>query len=69
MRPWIDSTLPVRFSGWLLFDPEHKNHLLRYRPTLWEIHPITKIEVKLPNGVWIDLDEMKTVPRKAKARK
>jgi hypothetical protein len=54
-RFWMDSALPVRFSGWLLFDPEHKNHLGRFRQTLWEIHPITKIEVST-DGEWVDLD-------------
>ena len=42
---------PVRISGWLLFDPVHKGHLGTYRATLWEIHPITKIEV-FHNGQW-----------------
>ena len=58
LKPWIHSQLKVRFSGWLLFDPEHKNHLGRFRQTLWEIHPITKIEVQRPDGAWIDLDTM-----------
>lgn len=58
LKPWINSELRVRFSGWLLFDPEHKNHLGRYRQTLWEIHPITKIEVQLADGVWVDLNTM-----------
>jgi len=44
---------PVRFSGWLLFDPVHKNHLGTYRSTLWEIHPVTRVEV-FENGQWRD---------------
>jgi hypothetical protein len=47
-----DSPDPVRISGWLLLDPVHKNHLKKLRKTLWEIHPITKIEV-FKNGVWV----------------
>jgi uncharacterized protein YraI len=46
----------VRISGWLMLDPEHQdmiNHGLR--STLWEIHPITKIEV-WDTGQWVDLD-------------
>lgn len=43
---------PVRISGWTLFDPNHKNHMGKYRQTLWEIHPITKIEV-FKNGSWV----------------
>ena len=46
-----DSPDPVRISGWLLLDPVHKGHLGTYRATLWEIHPITKIEV-FKNGQW-----------------
>jgi hypothetical protein len=57
---------PVRISGWLMFDPEHWDQMWQYkglsdttgtkaRITLWEIHPITKIEVK-QNGQWKSLD-------------
>ena len=46
----------VRISGWLMYDPEHfaqttnydaakPSTAATYRATLWEIHPITKIEV------------------------
>lgn len=44
----------IRISGWLFFDPEHPNHLGKYRATLWEIHPITKIEV-FRDGKWVEL--------------
>lgn len=47
-----DSPDPVRISGWTLLDPNHKNHLGTYRSTLWEIHPITKIEV-FTNSQWV----------------
>jgi hypothetical protein len=57
LAPWIGSTASVRISGWTMFDPEHRNHLGRYRSTLWEIHPVTKIEV-FQDGQWIDLDEL-----------
>ena len=66
LRPWVNSRLPVRISGWLLFDPEHKNHLARFRQTLWEIHPITKIEVQRENGAWIDLDKLGPAPQARK---
>jgi hypothetical protein len=42
-------------AGW--FDPEHTNHLGKYRMTLWEIHPITMIEV-FKNGAWVALDQL-----------
>jgi hypothetical protein len=35
----------VRISGWLMLDPEHPDQLGKTRVTLWEIHPILKIEV------------------------
>lgn len=54
---WVDSADPVRISGWLLFDPSHRNHLGRYRSTLWEVHPITRIEV-WTSGRWADLDSL-----------
>lgn len=47
---------PVRISGWLMLDPDHPSHLGKYRTTLWEIHPITKIEVSV-SGQWVDLDQ------------
>jgi hypothetical protein len=40
-----------------MFDPEHAAHLGRYRSTLWEIHPITKIEV-FKDGQWVDVDHL-----------
>jgi hypothetical protein len=46
-----DSPDPVRISGWTLLDPVHKAHLGVYRFTLWEIHPVTKIEV-FRNNAW-----------------
>jgi len=63
---------PVRISGWLMFDPEHWDQMWKYkgpgdttgtkaRITLWEIHPITKIEVK-QNGHWVALDSVGTPP-------
>jgi hypothetical protein len=46
---------PVRISGWLLFDPEHPDQLDRTRGTLWEIHPIMRIDVRR-RGSWVPLD-------------
>jgi hypothetical protein len=45
-----------RISGWLMFDPDHPAHLGHFRQTLWEVHPVMKIEVE-QGGVWKDLDE------------
>ncbi len=46
----------VRISGWLFFDPEHPEELGKTRGTLWEIHPVMKIEV-YQNGNWVSLDQ------------
>lgn len=45
-----DSTL-VRVSGWLMLDPEHPDQLGKTRGTLWEIHPVMRIEVRR-GGRW-----------------
>lgn len=56
----------VRISGWLMLDPEHWDQMWKYtgpsdttgtkaRTTLWEIHPITKMEVRR-GGQWLSLD-------------
>jgi hypothetical protein len=48
----------VRISGWLMYDGQHPEQLPPGTPsqpptraTLWEIHPIMKVEFK-QNGVW-----------------
>jgi len=41
----------------LMFDPAHRNHLRRFRKTLWEIHPVTRVEV-WHQGSWVDLDNI-----------
>jgi len=46
-----DSTR-VRVSGWLMLDPEHPEQLGKTRGTLWEIHPVMKIEV-WRDSVWV----------------
>lgn len=48
-----DSTL-VRVSGWLLFDPEHPEQLGKTRGTLWEVHPVLRIEA-FTDGKWSEL--------------
>jgi hypothetical protein len=55
LDPWVDADQPVRISGWVMLDPDHRGHLQRYRATLWEIHPITRIEV-FEDGQWLDVD-------------
>jgi hypothetical protein len=46
----------VRISGWLLLDQEHPEQVGKTRGTLWEIHPVMKIEVE-QGGTWTDLND------------
>jgi hypothetical protein len=55
LAPYVSAGDSVRVSGYLLYDPVHKGHLGRYRQTLWEVHPIHRIEV-FDKGRWVDLD-------------
>jgi hypothetical protein len=56
LNPLVNTSTLVRISGWLMFDPDHPTHLGVFRTTLWEIHPIMKIEVQ-QGGIWKSLDE------------
>lgn len=44
----------VRVTGWLMWDQEHAPHLTKTRGTLWEVHPIHKIQVRQGNK-WVTL--------------
>jgi hypothetical protein len=52
----VNKNIPIRISGWLLYDFEHTGVIGTQRASVWEVHPITKIEVK-QNNTWIDLDQ------------
>lgn len=41
----------VRISGWAFYDAEHPEQLGRTRVSLWQIQPVTRIEV-WRNGAW-----------------
>lgn len=45
----------IRVSGWLMLDPEHPDQIGKTRGTIWEVHPVMKMEVQ-ENGRWINLD-------------
>lgn len=47
----------VRISGWMLWDEEHGPDVGKSRATLWEIHPIHKIEVNTSSG-WQDIGDV-----------
>ena len=56
LAPFTHTGKKVRISGWLMLDPEHQDMIDGgLRSTLWEIHPVTKIEV-FKGGQWVDLD-------------
>lgn len=55
LAPVVDASTRVRISGWLIFDFEHTGVIGTERATVWEVHPITKIEIE-NNGQWVDLD-------------
>ncbi len=58
LKPWTATGSKVRISGWLMLDPEHQDMINHgQRSTLWEIHPVTKIEV-FKDGKFVDLDEL-----------
>ena len=50
----ISQGAKFRVTGWLLFDQEHPEQINKFRATLWEIHPITKVEV-FSGGKWREL--------------
>jgi len=45
---------PIRVTGWPLWDELHPEELRVSRATLWEIHPITKLEENV-GGSWVSL--------------
>ncbi len=59
----VRQTKRVRLTGWIVFDQIHSDQLpgasetqKPRRGTLWEVHPITKVEVQ-ENENWRDLDQ------------
>jgi len=56
LRALVDSQIPVRVSGWLMLDQLHPEQVNQYRITLWEIHPITRLERQLPDSTWVPID-------------
>ena len=60
LREYARKGYQVRIYGWLMFDGEHKEFMFDpansnkprvRRGTRWEIHPVTRFEVKI-DGVW-----------------
>ena len=44
----------VRISGWTMLDPEHPDEVGKSRGTIWEIHPVMRVETQQGSG-WKEL--------------
>lgn len=62
LEKWVNSNKPIRITGFLMLDPEHRNQVGKYRGTVWEIHPVTNIEVcnqsSCGDADWVSLDNV-----------
>jgi hypothetical protein len=56
LKRLADQSARVRLTGWLMLDPEHPDQIGQTRGGLWEIHPVTTIEV-FSGGRWVELSE------------
>jgi hypothetical protein len=55
LQKLADSGTQVRITGWLMYDQEHWDMIAKHeRATLWEVHPVTSIQVETSQG-WVDL--------------
>ena len=55
LRKLVKDHPKVRISGWAFFDPEHPNQIGATRATLWEVHPVMKLEV-WRQGKWQNVE-------------
>ena len=57
LKQLAESGTEVRITGWLMYDQEHWDMIAKdERATLWDIHPVTGIQVQTSQG-WVDLAE------------
>jgi hypothetical protein len=56
LRSLVDSHTKVRVSGWLMYDWQHLDMVGKQRATVWEIHPITRIETEDSRGNWKNIE-------------
>lgn len=47
----------IRVSGWLMLDQMHPERVGGNRATLWEVHPILRIDVRREER-WVALDSL-----------
>ena len=55
----------ARVSGWLLLDQMHSEKVGGNRATLWEVHPIMRIEWQRRDSTWVSLDSLSPAPDSA----
>jgi hypothetical protein len=48
----------LRVSGWLMLDQMHSEKVGGNRRTLWEIHPIMRLEWQRRDSSWVSLDSL-----------
>jgi hypothetical protein len=53
----VNKNTQVRISGWLMYDFQHEDVIGKERATVWEVHPITRIEVSDGNGGWKNIEQ------------
>ncbi|HWC18987.1 MAG TPA: hypothetical protein VG498_18390, partial [Terriglobales bacterium] len=53
----VNTSQKVRISGWLMYDFQHVGEIGVHRASVWEVHPITKIEVQDGSGNWKDIEQ------------
>jgi hypothetical protein len=53
----VNTNTQVRISGWLMYDFQHVPEIGTERATVWEVHPITRIEVTDGKGGWTDVEQ------------
>ena len=58
LQPLVNKNKKLRISGWLLFDFQHLDVVGKQRASVWEVHPITKIEVQDADGNWVNTEQL-----------
>jgi hypothetical protein len=53
----VNTNNQVRISGWLIYDLQHVGEIGTQRATVWEVHPVTRIEVSDGSGGWKDIEQ------------
>jgi hypothetical protein len=48
----------LRVSGWLMLDQMHSEKVGGNRATLWEVHPIMRLEWQRRDSSWVSLDSL-----------